>query len=222
MYAQNRFVATDAWDPSAPEGERSAGAKKPWTPAPGGWWKNFMKPMSKTLNTSVMIKGGRLYALSEGSKPEEMDPVTLETLGESDLGGIQAFYSAHPTVDPVTGETFNIGIGGAKGSLELTRLSPDGTLEKRASFVPPAALFWHDNTLTEDYVVAVTSPFVAPLKSLLGAFLGFGQIGNAFKWDGNMKSEVPTLFPAETLSALFVWLLPSCPWLSRCAQNVYS
>lgn len=89
VYAQNRFVATDSWDPDAPEGKGSAGAVRGWTPRPGGWLKNAFKMPGKLLNTSVMFKGGKLYALSEGSKPSEMDPVTLETLEESDLGGIQ-------------------------------------------------------------------------------------------------------------------------------------
>lgn len=154
----------------------------------------MLKPMGNTLNTNVMVKGGRLYALYEASKPAELDPVTLETLGESDLGGIQALYSAHPTTDPATGETFNIGTGGAKGALELTRLSPDGTLEQSASFTPPAVLYWHDNTLTKDFFIAVTSPFVASLKSVFRALLGFGHIGNSFKWDDSMKSEVLVLF----------------------------
>lgn len=201
MYAQNRFVATSAWDPSAPEGQR--GAKRAWTSRPGGWWKNALKSLANPINTSVMVKGDRLYALCEGGKPAELDPVTLETLGESDLGGIQAFYSAHPTTDAATGETFNIGIGGPKGTLELTRLSSDGTLEKRASFTPPANYFWHDNTVTEEYVIGVTSPFVAPLTSILGAILGFGQLGNAFKWDNSVKSEVPMLHSAHTVSLFF-------------------
>ncbi|CAN0529166.1 unnamed protein product, partial [Scytosiphon promiscuus] len=88
VYAQNRFIATDAWDPDAPEGKGSAGAVRGWTPRPGGWLKNAFKMPAKTLNTNVMLKGGKLYALSEGNKPSEMDPVTRETLGESDLGGI--------------------------------------------------------------------------------------------------------------------------------------
>ena len=89
MYAQNRFVATDAWDPDAPEGEGSAGAVRGWTRRPGGWLKNVFRTPAKMLNTNVMLKGGKLYARCEGSKPTEVDPVTLETLAESDLGGIQ-------------------------------------------------------------------------------------------------------------------------------------
>lgn len=89
VYAQNRFVSTDAWDPDAPEGLGSAGATRAWTRRPGGWLKNVFKLPKNPLNTSVMLKGGKLYALCEGGKPAEMDPVTLETLGERDLGGIK-------------------------------------------------------------------------------------------------------------------------------------
>lgn len=122
----------------------------------------------------------------------------------------QAFYSAHPTTDATTGKTFNIGIGGSKGTIEVTRLSADGSFEKSATFTPPANLFWHDNTVTEEYVVAVTSPYVAPLKRIFGAILGFGQIGNAYKWDDTAKSEVSRIagffclrFAAETHAPQF-------------------
>lgn len=104
MYAQNRFVSTDSWDPNAPEGERAAGTRRPWTPRPGGWRKNVFKQTGNLANTSVMVKGGKLYALYEGGKPTEIDPVTLETLGERDLGGIQVGKAdevfAHPLLCP--------------------------------------------------------------------------------------------------------------------------
>lgn len=89
VYSQNRFVSTGVWDPNAPDGEGSAGAVRGWTPRPGGWRKNVFKLPGNPVNTSVMVKGGKLFALAEGGRPFEMDPVTLETVGESDLGGIQ-------------------------------------------------------------------------------------------------------------------------------------
>eukprot|EP00904_Undaria_pinnatifida_P007140 jgi/Undpi1/3556/HiC_scaffold_16.g06928.m1 len=212
VYAQNRFVATDSWDPDAPEGKGSAGAVRGWTRRPGGWLKNVFKLPAKTLNTSVMLKGGKLYALGEGSKPSEIDPVTLETLAESDLGGIQAFYSAHPSTDVLTGETFNIGIGGEKGAIEVSRLYPNGTLDKSSSFVPPASAFWHDNTITDEYVVAVTPPYVATLKRIIFAFLGFGPVGKAFTWDDSRKSEA-FFFSKETLELVNKIELPGKPSL---------
>lgn len=89
VFAQNRFVSTGVWDPNAPEGQGSAGARRGWTPRPGGWLKNAFRLPGNPVNTSVMVKGGKLYALCEGGKPVEMDPVTLETLGERDLGGLK-------------------------------------------------------------------------------------------------------------------------------------
>lgn len=102
----------------------------------------------------------------------------------------QSCYSGHPKTDVSTGETFNIGMDGKKGSVEVTRLSPDGTLDKSATFYPAAFVLWHDNTITEEYVVAVTSPYVATLPSILLALLGFGQFGKAFQWDDSFKAEV--------------------------------
>lgn len=89
VYVQNRFVSTEGWDPDAPEGRRSAGAVRAWTARPGGWLKNVLRLPVSMRNTNVMVEGGKLYALYEGGKPTEMDPVTLDTLGERDLGGIK-------------------------------------------------------------------------------------------------------------------------------------
>lgn len=104
VYAQNRFVSTAAWDPNAPAGEGSAGAVRAWTPRPGGWSKNAFRLPANPCNTSVMMKGGRLYALSEGGKPTEMDPVTLDTIEESDLGGI----SVRPGLNVVMRAVLNL------------------------------------------------------------------------------------------------------------------
>lgn len=89
MYAQNRFVDSDRWDPDAPEGERSASTVGAWTPRPGGWLKNAFKLPGNPRNTNVIVIKGKLYSLNEGGKPVEIDPVTLKTLEEYDFGGIK-------------------------------------------------------------------------------------------------------------------------------------
>lgn len=74
--------------------------------------------------------------------------------------------------------------------MEVARLSPDGTLDQSACFAPPTNLFWHDSTITEEFVVGVTAPFAATTKAVLGALLGLGGIGGAYKWDDTQKAEV--------------------------------
>lgn len=74
--------------------------------------------------------------------------------------------------------------------MEVARLSPNGTLDESACFEPPTNLFWHDSTITEEFVVGVTAPFAATTKAVLGALLGLGGIGGAYKWDDTQKAEV--------------------------------
>lgn len=103
---------------------------------------------------------------------------------------VQGFYTAHPTCDASTGETFSISLGGPRGTVEVARLSPAGTLDESACFAPPGNLFWHDSTITQEFVVGVTSPFVAETKAVIGSLLGFGAFGLSYTWDDTRKAEV--------------------------------
>ncbi len=73
-----------------------------------------------TANTNVLMHGGRLLALKEDSQPIDLNPNTLETVGaRTDEGRITSrTVTAHPKVDPVTGELVFFGYA-AKG--ETTR-----------------------------------------------------------------------------------------------------
>lgn len=53
----------------------------------------------------------RLLALCEGGKPYELDPATLATLPSPfGFGGkLTSLYSAHPSIDPATGDIWNHG-----------------------------------------------------------------------------------------------------------------
>merc|ERR1712137_547435 len=57
-------------------------------------------------NTNVLSWGGRLLALWEGGKPYELNPVSLATLGETNLAGTLKDgdqFTAHPRIDASTG-----------------------------------------------------------------------------------------------------------------------
>lgn len=99
----------------------------------------------------------------------------------------QASYSAHPKPGSSTGETFGIANGRTFGAVEITRVSSEGTLDKSALYMHPTTTYWHDSALTEEYIMAVTSPYVATTARILTALMGFSPIGLAFKWDGTLK-----------------------------------
>lgn len=65
-----------------------------------------------TGNTNAFFHAGKLFALREDSRPHEIDPFTLETGPQFDFGGKLRSLSltAHPKVDPVTGEWWSFGL----------------------------------------------------------------------------------------------------------------
>ncbi|RZF63870.1 carotenoid oxygenase family protein [Sphingomonas populi] len=119
-----------------------------------------------TANTGIQLHGGRLLAMKEDSPPLEMDPITLDTVGYTNFGGklTSKTFTAHPKVDPKTGEMFAIGYA-AKG--EATRdlayyvISPDGEIIHEAWLEAPYSGMIHEFVIGEDYVAfpltAVTS-----------------------------------------------------------------
>ena len=63
-----------------------------------------------TGNTYAFAHHGELYALREDSRPYRLDPATLETLEVGEFGPLKSTaLTAHPKIDPVTGEWWSYG-----------------------------------------------------------------------------------------------------------------
>ena len=143
--------------------------------APGGILKNLGRQPANCANTSLAWHGGRLLALWEGGRPWQLDPVTLETVGEFNFGGqlgkMDAF-SAHGKIDPDSGYYFNHGLGvGKRGpQVDVYRINPAGELEARTAFPIKLAAFVHDFALAGDYLVYFIHPlgFRNPLPFMSG------------------------------------------------------
>ena len=61
-------------------------------------------------NTALVYHSGRLLALEENDRPYSMDLASLSTEGLHDYGGkMEHNFSAHPKIDPVTGEMMTFG-----------------------------------------------------------------------------------------------------------------
>jgi carotenoid cleavage dioxygenase-like enzyme len=68
--------------------------------------------VDRTLaNTTPVWHGGRLFMTKEDGRGYEINPHTLETAGKWDYYGAlkSATFTAHPRIDPVTGEMFFFG-----------------------------------------------------------------------------------------------------------------
>jgi carotenoid cleavage dioxygenase len=116
-----------------------------------------------TANTNIVFHGGRLLALKEDGRPYELDPFTLETLGRHDFGGaLQSLTtSAHPKIDPRTGELITFGYearGLATRDMSLQIVAPDGALVREEFFEAPYASFQHDFVVTQEHIVFALMP----------------------------------------------------------------
>ena len=107
---RNRWVRTPKWQAEHDAGRAlfgGFGRKLPDTPA------NVTQD-GGVANTNIIFHAGRLLALEEGHLPTEIEPGTLNRKGYCDYkGGITGPFTAHPKIDPVTGEMVFFGYNAA-------------------------------------------------------------------------------------------------------------
>lgn len=181
---RNRFVATRERTEELRAGRmlhRAFG-----TNLPGGFRRNLLRLRFKNAaNTNVVWHGGRLLALWEGGVPHALDSSSLATLGRFTFDGAltpswtrpldkllapELPFSAHPRLDPRTGELFNFGtLLGRKHRLVTYRVDARGQLAERRFLDLDAMPFVHDFALTPRFLVFFLPPvtFDVP-RALLG------------------------------------------------------
>ncbi|HEY9768682.1 MAG TPA: carotenoid oxygenase family protein [Coleofasciculaceae cyanobacterium] len=169
--------------------------------AAGAFWNNWLKPVKNAANTSVLALPDRLLALWEGGKPHALDLETLATIGMDNLDKLtdKQPFSAHPKVDPVTGNIFNHGIGaGANATLNLYRCNSTGKLEQQNSHTLSGLPLIHDFCFAGEYLVFLVSPVRVNLLPIL---LGQKSYSDALEWKPELGTEI-LIFDRDSLSLI--------------------
>lgn len=172
-------------------------------------WNGLRLSGKNTANTHVLVHDKRLFALMEAGLPTEIDPESLDTIGETDFDGvIQRAFSAHPHFVAARNTTYNFGVVyGKQTTLEIYALNQ--SLKKLVTVPLQRAVMLHDFIATEKHLVF----FVAPVRVRLAAYL-FGLTGMAdlFRWhpqDGTEVVVVPIDRPSQyrrfCVDAFFQW-----------------
>jgi carotenoid cleavage dioxygenase len=129
-------------------------------------------------NTNIVSHAGRLLALEEGHQPFEMDAASLESRGY--VRPYRGNTTAHPKIDPVTGEMvwFAYGVGEAPLSAGMSYgvTAADGTVVRRDDFQAPYASMVHDFMVTENHVMFPVLPLTGSLERAMRG-------GPAFAWE---------------------------------------
>lgn len=122
-------------------------------------------------NTTPYVHAGRLFMSKEDGLPYQIDPETLDTIGQWDcFGKIKSkALTAHPKFDPETGELFLFGYeadGLASSKVAYYVFNPEGEIVNEVWFDAPYASFQHDFAITEKHVVFLVYPSIADLDRL--------------------------------------------------------
>ena len=152
-------------------------------------------------NTHVIAHGGRVLALVEGGfRPYEMD-ADLRTCGPSDFGGtLERGYTAHPKLDPLTGELHGVSYFWGWGNrIQYTVIDPRGTVCRSVDVEVQGSPMMHDFGLTSDHVVLLDLPVQFNLELAAG--------GNPFpyRWDPAYQAHVGLLPRAATDGSAVRW-----------------
>ncbi len=171
--------------------ERAAGRALYGTAVP--WARKLSNALrgkgKNTANTSVVAWQGRLFALMEAARPTEIDPVSLRTIGETDLDGVvHGWFSAHPHRVASRRTTYNFGVEyGRKNKLHLYALPDVGPARALATLELDGGPMLHDFIATDTHLVFFVSPTrVNPLRALTG----IGDFTQLFGWRPELGTEV--------------------------------
>jgi carotenoid cleavage oxygenase len=160
---RNRWVRTD--EIAVARGEEPVDGPKP--------------PLYDASNTNVIGHAGRILALTEGSMPYELSP-TLETVRRTDFGGLPTGFTAHPKLDPVTGELHGFAYWFAEPFLVYYVIDTSGSLVRSEPITIPRAVMMHDFAITRENVLFFDLPVVFDLETQ----------PFPFRWDDDTPARV--------------------------------
>jgi len=128
--------------------------------------------VDRTLaNTTPVWHAGQLFMTKEDGRGYEVNPHTLATTGKWDYEGKlrSQTFTAHPRVDPVTGEMFFFGYeagGLCDPNVAYCIADANGNLVKEQWFEQPYLSTIHDFVITEKYAIFPIFPTLADLDRL--------------------------------------------------------
>jgi len=117
-------------------------------------------PYKNTANTALVWHAGQLMALWEAGEPHTIKLPELETIGSYTYSGkLTSAFTAHPKVDPVTGEMMFFGYSlFAPPFLQYSVVSATGELLRTVPIDLPVGVMMHDFAITEHYTIFMDLP----------------------------------------------------------------
>ena len=129
-------------------------------------------------NTNILWHAGKLMALEEGHMPFEVDPRTLDSHGY--VTEYRGRVTAHPKIDPDTGEMVWFGYSTGETPLNATVsygvTDVAGNVVRRDDFQVPYSSMVHDFLVTGDHALFPILPLTGSLQRAMSG-------GPAYAWE---------------------------------------
>ena len=130
-----------------------------------------------TGNTNIVWHAGKLLALMEAALPTELAAGTLATLAEYDFGGrLPGPMTAHPKIDPETGEMLFFGYSPMPPYLQYHVADRRGVLVRSEVIDVAWPSMMHDFAITRDHVIFLLCPLVFSFENVAAR-------GGVFSWE---------------------------------------
>ena len=159
--------------------------------------------MKNNANTHTVRHAGHYFALMEAGKPTELTR-ELETLGEYDFGGkLQGPMTAHPKIDPRSGELVFIGYSPFPPYLQYHVADPSGALVHSIQVEIPNPVMMHDFVITENYSLFLDAPGIFDVEAMMR-----GEPG--IRWEPEKGTRIGVL-PRKGQADEIRWFdVPTC------------
>lgn len=168
-----------------------------------------------TVNTNVVGFGGATYGLIEAGSTPVILGETLETERYTDFAGtLHGGLSAHPHLDPRTGEMLAVSYDAAKwNAVRYLAIAPDGTVRREVKVPVRDGPMMHDFAFTGRFAILLDLPVTFSLRAAIAGY----QF--PYRWNEDHAPRVG-LLPREGSAEDVIWC-PTDPCFAFHAVNAY-
>ena len=200
---RNRYVRTPKWEAEHRAGHALFGSwGNPMTTDP-----EFVGRDSGVANTNIVWHAKKLLALEEGHQPFAVDPRSLAPEGYLPLAGTAERFTAHPKMDPESGEMLFFGYG--VGDMPLSAGMAFGVVDREGNttrldrFTAPFASMVHDFMVTRGHVIF---PILPLTLSLSRAMNGLPPVA----WEPEQDARIGVMARNASIDSIRWFSAPAC------------
>ena len=144
-------------------------------------------PLKNLANTAFVHHAGRTFATFEAGLPTEISLADLATVGSESFGGQwQGSFTAHPKVDPRSGEMVFLGYSPFPPYVRCGVADRHGRLVHDTTIDLPRAVMIHDLAISENYTLILDMPVTFSLDRV-------GRGEPAFAWEPEQGARIGVL-----------------------------